>query len=145
MSLGRTELDGDDGAIVAEINVTPLTDIFLVLLIIFMVTSTAMTNQGAKVDLPRADTGSGEASGVVVTATAEGKLDVDGRSLRMDQLGAALTDGFQKGTSRSVVLRGDRALVLEQAVQIMMIAKTAGADKIAIATAPIAGSPRGGR
>jgi biopolymer transport protein ExbD len=136
VSLGRTELDGDDGAIVAEINVTPLTDIFLVLLIIFMVTSTAMTNQGSKVDLPRADTGSGETSGVVVTATAEGKLDVDGRSLSMDQLGAALTAGFQKGTSRSVVLRGDRALVLEQAVQIMTIAKTAGADKISIATAP---------
>ncbi len=138
MSLGRTDLDDDDGAIVAEINVTPLTDIFLVLLIIFMVTSTALTNQGSKVELPRADARSGEATGVVVTATAEGRLEVDGRSLRMEELGDALTTAFQHGTTHSVVLRGDRALVLEQAVQIMTIAKNAGADKIAIATAPAA-------
>ena len=136
MSLGRTEVEGDDASIVAEINVTPLTDIFLVLLIIFMVTSTALTNQGSQVNLPRADAGSGEASGVVVTATAEGRLEVDGRSLRMEELGAALAAAFGHGTSHSVVLRGDRALVLEQAVQIMTIAKGAGADKISIATAP---------
>ncbi len=137
MSLGRTDVaEGDDSAIVAEINVTPLTDIFLVLLIIFMVTSTALTNQGSKVDLPRTDAAAGEASGVVVTATAEGRLEVDGRSLGMNELGDALSAAFQRGGSRSVVLRGDRALVLEQAVQIMTIAKAAGADKIAIATAP---------
>ncbi len=136
MALGRTDVDGGDGAIVAEINVTPLTDIFLVLLIIFMVTSTALTNQGSKVDLPRADAGAGEATGVVVTATADGRLEVDGRSLKIDELAAALTAAFQHGSSRNVILRGDRALVLEQAVQIMTAAKAAGAEKIAIATAP---------
>jgi biopolymer transport protein TolR len=132
----RTDVEGDDAAIVAEINVTPLTDIFLVLLIIFMVTSTALTNQGSKVDLPHADAAAGEATGVVVTATAEGRLEVDGRSLKIDELSGVLSAAFQRGTSRSVVLRGDRALVLEQAVQIMTAAKAAGADKIAIATAP---------
>jgi biopolymer transport protein ExbD len=136
VAIGRTDVEGDDAAIVAEINVTPLTDIFLVLLIIFMVTSTALTNQGSKVDLPRADTGGGEATGVVVTATAEGRLEVDGRSIKMDELGGALTTAFQHGTSRNVILRGDRTLVLEQAVQIMTAAKAAGAEKIAIATAP---------
>ena len=136
MAIGRTDVEGDDAAIVAEINVTPLTDIFLVLLIIFMVTSTALTNQGSKVDLPRADAGAGEATGVVVTATAEGRLEVDGRSIKMDELGSALTTAFQHGTSRNVILRGDRTLVLEQAVQIMTAAKAAGAEKIAIATAP---------
>jgi len=136
VAIGRTDVEGDDAAIVAEINVTPLTDIFLVLLIIFMVTSTALTNQGSKVDLPRADTGAGEATGVVVTATAEGRLEVDGRSIKMDELGGALTTAFQHGTSRNVILRGDRTLVLEQAVQIMTAAKAAGAEKIAIATAP---------
>jgi len=136
VAIGRTDVEGDDAAIVAEINVTPLTDIFLVLLIIFMVTSTALTNQGSKVDLPRADAGAGEATGVVVTATAEGRLEVDGRSIKMDELGGALTTAFQHGTSRNVILRGDRTLVLEQAVQIMTAAKAAGAEKIAIATAP---------
>ena len=140
MSLGRTDAEGDDGAIVAEINVTPLTDIFLVLLIIFMVTSTALTNQGSKVDLPRADAGAGDTTGVIVTATADGKVEIDGHALTMEQLGAALASSLQRSTSKSVVLRGDRTMVLEQAVQIMTIAKTAGADKISIATAP---APRG--
>ncbi len=136
MSLGRTDVEGDDGAIVAEINVTPLTDIFLVLLIIFMVTSTALTNQGSKVDLPRADAGAGETAGVIVTATADGTLELDGHALGMDQLPAALGASLQRSTSKNVILRGDRALVLEQAVQIMTIAKGAGAEKISIATAP---------
>ena len=141
MAFARADVepgDGAEGAIVAEINVTPLTDIFLVLLIIFMVTSTALTNQGSKVDLPRADAGAGEATGVVVTATAEGRLEVDGKPIKIDELGGALTTAFQHGTSRNIILRGDRTLVLEQAVQIMTIAKTAGADKISIATAPAA-------
>jgi len=58
----------EDASIVAEINVTPLTDIFLVLLIIFMVTTTAIVDHGASVNLPRADAGSIGARGVVVTA-----------------------------------------------------------------------------
>jgi biopolymer transport protein ExbD len=139
MSLGNADVGGgDDGAIVAEINVTPLTDIFLVLLIIFMVTSTALTNQGSNVDLPRADAGSGASSGVVVTATADGTVELDGRTLPLAELKDALAAALQRSTSKSVILRGDRALVLEQAVQIMTTAKSAGADKISIATAPLA-------
>ena len=52
-----TQLPGDeesDGAIVAEINITPLTDVFLVLLIIFMVTSSVIANTGKNVKLPEA-------------------------------------------------------------------------------------------
>lgn len=137
MSLGRTDVDGaDDGGIVAEINVTPLTDIFLVLLIIFMVTSTALTNQGSNVDLPRADAGAGEMAGIILTATADGRLELDGRSLRPEELGGALAAALQQSGSKNVVLRGDRGMVLEQAVQIMTTAKKAGAQKISIATAP---------
>ncbi len=137
MSLGRTDADGDDGAIVAEINVTPLTDIFLVLLIIFMVTSTALTSQGSKVDLPRADAGAGESAGVVVTATADGRLELDGKSIGMEQLGGALGEALQRSGSKNMILRGDRSMILEQAVQIMTTAKQAGAEKISIATAPV--------
>ena len=137
MSLGRTDVEnGDDGGIVAEINVTPLTDIFLVLLIIFMVTSTALTNQGSKVDLPRADAGAGESAGVIVTATADGRLELDGKSVKIEELGGALGDALQRSGSKNVILRGDRSLILEQAVQIMTTAKQAGAEKISIATAP---------
>ena len=138
MSLSPVNLDGDnsDQSIVAEINVTPLTDIFLVLLIIFMVTSTALTQQGTKVNLPRAGAGGAEPSGIIVTATADHHIELNGKPVELDGLRAALDAAFQKSPERSVILQGDRNVVLEQAVQIMTIAKEAGAERIAIATAP---------
>ena len=129
-------VDSGEGDIVAEINVTPLTDIFLVLLIIFMVTSTALTQQGTKVNLPRAAAGGAEPSGVIVTATADHRIELNGKPVPIDGLRAALEAAFQKGGERSVILQGDRNVVLEQAVQIMTVAKESGAEKIAIATAP---------
>jgi biopolymer transport protein ExbD len=137
VSLSPVEVEGREGDIVAEINVTPLTDIFLVLLIIFMVTSTALTQQGTKVNLPRAGAGGAEPSGVMITATADRRIELNGKPLALDDLKAALEATFQKGSERNVILQGDRTVVLEQAVQIMTIAKEAGAEKIAIATAPL--------
>jgi biopolymer transport protein ExbD len=139
VSLSLVDLDAaaDDDHIVAEINVTPLTDIFLVLLIIFMVTSTALVQQGTKVNLPRAAAGATEAGGVTITATADRKVEVNGKPVAMDDLRDALSAALQQpGVERNVILQGDRSVVLEQAVQIMTIAKDAGAEKIAIATAP---------
>lgn len=124
-----------DGGIIAEINVTPLTDIFLVLLIIFMVTSSALTQSGSAVELPRAS-GAAQDAGLVVTATADRRVELNGAPLTIDQLETALRAAFQKGAQRNVVLRGDRGILLDRAVQIMTIAKSAGAEKIAIATAP---------
>lgn len=132
-------VDGGEGGgddIVAEINVTPLTDIFLVLLIIFMVTSTAMLQQGTPVNLPRAGGGGAEPSGIIVTATASGKLEVNGKPVERAQLQAALESAIKETGDKRIVLQGDRQVILEDAVQIMTIAKQAGAEKIAIATEP---------
>ncbi len=142
MSPSRADA-GDDEDIVAEINVTPLTDIFLVLLIIFMVTSTALTQQGTKVNLPRAGAGGGEASGVIVTATADQRIEVNGVTVALEALEANLREALQKSSDHSVILQGDKSVVLEQAVRIMTAAKEAGAEKISIATAPLeAAKPR---
>ena len=136
MSLSPVESDGGDGAIVAEINVTPLTDIFLVLLIIFMVTSTALVQQGTKVNLPRAGAGGAEPGGIVVTATADQRIELNGQPVALEALKPALESLLLSTSERNVILQGDRNVVLEQAVEIMTIAKAAGAEKIAIATAP---------
>ena len=63
-SLGSSD---DVSGIVAEINITPLTDIFLVLLIIFMITSSAMIESGGKVNLPKAVATKSESRGTTVT------------------------------------------------------------------------------
>jgi len=68
-----TQIGGseDSSEIVAEINITPLTDIFLVLLIIFMITSSAMIESGGKVNLPKAVATQSESRGTTVTITTE--------------------------------------------------------------------------
>jgi len=128
--------EDDESQVVAEINVTPLTDIFLVLLIIFMVTTTAITEHGSTVNLPRANDGSIGTQGIVVTAAADRPIEVNGSPVTLDALADVLRAQFERGANHNVILRGDRTLELEQAVRIMAVAKTAGADKIAIATAP---------
>ncbi len=140
MSLSPVESDaGED--IVAEINVTPLTDIFLVLLIIFMVTSTALTQQGTKVNLPRAGAAGAEPASIIVTATADHRVELNGTPVSMEALRPALQAALAKAGDKHVILQGDRSVILEDAVQIMTIAKEAGADKIAIATEPRPGKP----
>ena len=129
--------DGEDGdPIVAEINVTPLTDIFLVLLIIFMVTSTAMMQQGSKVSLPSSEKGNAETAGITITATANHTLELNGVTVDRAGLPAALSKALEGREDKAVILRGDRTIILEDAVQLMTIAREAGADKLAIATTP---------
>ena len=78
------EVIGDD--IVAEINITPLTDIFLVLLIIFMVTTSVISSQGKNVDLPSSAVASQTPAGVTVTLTAEDEVAIDGAVVAGDAI-----------------------------------------------------------
>jgi biopolymer transport protein ExbD len=127
---------GHEDEVVAEINVTPLTDIFLVLLIIFMVTSTTLAQTGMNVNLPRSQTAVGEMGGVTVTATADGRLYANDRSTSLADLGGALQAAFAAGRDRVVTIRGDEQVVLQTLVQVMDISRRAGAERIGVATRP---------
>jgi len=128
------EATGDD--IVAEINITPLTDIFLVLLIIFMVTTSVISSQGKNVDLPSSAVASQTPAGVTVTLTAEDEVAIDGAVVAGDAIAPALKAALDKAKDKVVVLRGDRAVVLGRAVSILDMAQEAGATSIALATKP---------
>ena len=132
------EATGDD--IVAEINITPLTDIFLVLLIIFMVTTSVISSQGKEVALPEAAVASQSPQGVTVTVTAEDEIAVDGTVVALEELEPALRAALEGAREKVVVLRGDRAVELGRAVGILDTAQRAGATGIALATQP----PKGG-
>jgi biopolymer transport protein TolR len=136
-----TDDDGDE-PIVAEINVTPLTDIFLVLLIIFMVTSSALMQQGSKVSLPQTAGGDPETAGLTLTATADHTLELNGVAVPRAELGTALAKALEGREDKAVILRGDRTIILEDAVQLMTIAREAGAERLAIATTPAAASSK---
>ncbi|MFM7142284.1 MAG: ExbD/TolR family protein [Alphaproteobacteria bacterium] len=134
MALGRLPEGGDgDEPIVAEINITPLTDIFLVLLIIFMITSSAMVESGPKVNLPQAGVTSTETRGVVVTVDTQQNVYVDGRAVPREQLVEGLREAVAASDVKRVVLQGDRDVVLGEVVNILDQARSAGAEEVAIA------------
>lgn len=128
--------DGEDGeGIIAEINITPLTDVFLVLLIIFMVTSSVIANTGKKVDLPEAvQQSQTPPKAVNVTITEEGTVQVNDQVVKLEQLRAHLEQALASTDNKTVILRGDRKVVLEQAVYVLDQAQLAGAEGFALAT-----------
>ncbi len=135
MAVGRLP-EGDDldgGGIVAEINITPLTDIFLVLLIIFMVTSSAMVESGPSVNLPEAGSTSSDSKGVVVTVDETESLFVDGTPTDRETLRIALQSAIAQSDNKRVVLEGDRTVILADVVYILDEARNAGATEVAIA------------
>jgi biopolymer transport protein ExbD len=128
--------DGEESdAIIAEINITPLTDVFLVLLIIFMVTSSVIANTGKKVDLPEAvQQSQTPPKAVNVTITEEGLVQVNDQAVKIEQLRAHLEKALAATEDKTVILRGDRKVVLEQAVYVLDQAQLAGAEGFALAT-----------
>ncbi len=136
--MGATPLNGEEGegdGIFAEINVTPLTDIFLVLLIIFMVTTTAVHDEGKNIDLPSAEVAEETPpEGVTVEIDELGVLKVNGTTVAEGELSQALEAALALAKDKVVVLKGDQRVLLGQAVNILDLAQKAGAEGIAIAT-----------
>jgi biopolymer transport protein ExbD len=135
-SLRSGEDEGPDAGIVAEINITPLTDVFLVLLIIFMVTTSVIQSQGKNVDLPGAEVSDTTPQGVTVTVLQDGQVLVNDEPTSEAELYASLEAALAGAREKVVILRGDRKVLLGQAVNILDLAQQAGARGIALATRP---------
>lgn len=135
----RSDENDEESSIVAEINITPLTDIFLVLLVIFMVTTTVANQLGVSVNLPAASQKTTEAQpeGVIVTLLPNGVVQVNGKAVQLgDALKKTLSQAFQQTKSRLVILEGDRQAFLGSAIEVMDQCRQAGAQSFAIATQP---------
>ena len=129
-----TDDEGLDDGVIAEINITPLTDVFLVLLIIFMVTTSVAANQSKNVDLPGAEVSDTTPEGVTVTVTMQGEILVNDEPTNEAALYADLEAALSNATDKLVILRGDKRVLLGQAVNILDVAQRAGAKGIALAT-----------
>jgi biopolymer transport protein ExbD len=129
------------GGMFWEINITPLTDIFLVLLIIFMVTASVMIEAATHVQLPQAQNTSPENKGVIVTYTANHELFVNSRDVPERELEPALTEALKRVDAKIVIFQGDRTVLLGDMVKILEVAKAAGADQIAIAAQRAVAAP----
>lgn len=120
--------------VLSEINITPLTDVMLVLLVIFMVTTPLIMVESFKIKLPKAVTADAEVGkGAVVAVSESGLISLNGKTVPMDGLYGALIDEFKKGGDKTVVIKADGRTRHSVVVDVLDKAKLAGAVKLSIA------------
>lgn len=146
---GAEEEDGD-GGVFAEINITPLTDVFLVMLIIFFVAAIVSVEQekekaeqqieqvksGLRVSLP-----SGQAKdvdlaqeSVIVTMDVSGKIDVNGVAADTPEMQRLFQNAFIKKNDSQVIIRADKGVPHGRVIAVVEIARRAGLSQFAFAT-----------
>jgi biopolymer transport protein ExbD len=139
---GGAASNGDDS--ITQINVTPLVDITLVLLIIFMVTTKIVLNQTVPLDLPKAATGSSDVQVVfsIILAT-DGRALVDGKDIPNDDaiLSLARASEEQHPDLRAVI-KADAAVTHGRVIHVLDLLKQAHVSKIAFGVTPVAPTPR---
>jgi biopolymer transport protein ExbD len=135
------EQEEAEGGIFSDINITPLTDIFLVLLIIFMVTTTAIAESGQerggfKVTLPRGGTGDAVAvpRDIAVAVLADGRIVVKGKVVDEGALAAAFRDARERNAATLVLVQADEGASHGHVVAVMESARREGLTRLAIAT-----------
>jgi biopolymer transport protein ExbD len=127
----------DDDDEITGINVTPLVDITLVLLIIFMVTTSIISNaEGLHVAKPEAATGEKlQDSSVLLVCTADGTIQVDGVTLDSDAaILEKLTDKLVEDRNLQGIVQCDESAAVGQMVHLIDLMRDAGVKKYAIAT-----------
>ena len=120
--------------VVADINITPFTDVVLVLLIIFMITTPMLSNNEIKVNLPKAEiTESSNNKNIEITIDKDGFIYVDGKQIHLAYLEDALFKLTSKNKDKAVVIKGDKTVQYNQIIQIIDKAKKTGITKFALA------------
>jgi len=119
----------------SEINVTPMVDVMLVLLVVFMITAPLLT-VGVPVDLPKTKSSVivGEDEPLVVTLNAEGKLFLQDTEVALDKLVARLTAITENRKETRVFVRGDRKIAYGKIMEVMGLINRAGFDRVALIT-----------
>lgn len=133
-----------EGKVMAEINIIPLVDISLVLLIIFMVTTAFVKEAGLNMKLPKAATTEAapeKPRDISIALTPDGKLYLDARPVTVPALRAALRARAAKTTGDRVIVKGDRGVAYGRVVKVIDEVKLAGFNHIALATVPESEAP----
>lgn len=133
---------GDDDGMVQGINVTPLVDITLVLLIIFMVTAKLIVSQSLPLDLPKAANGQDVQMQFGVELHAAGELLVNGNKLANDDAIMPLAkEQLAKTPDLRAVIRADTTVQHGRVIRVLDLLKQAGVAKIAFGVSPVPPQP----
>ena len=135
MSMGG---GGRESGTLSEINVTPLVDVMLVLLIVFMVTA-PMLQTGVDVDLPdaKAQTIPDDSGKLIVTITKDKRAFIGKMQVPFEQLEEMLKANAKLQADREIYLHADTNLIYGDVVKVMAAMKLAGADKLGMITDPL--------
>jgi biopolymer transport protein TolR len=129
-----------NGTLMSEINVVPLVDVVLVLLIIFMITA-PMLQMGVDVDLPKATTEiiPTEEQRIIVSLDKDHQIYIDRYQVELDQLESRLKPILDRRVHREVFFRADRSISYGEVMQVMSRLRGAGVDKLGMVTEPLEG------
>lgn len=137
---------GGKRGIIAEINVTPLVDIMLVLLIIFMLTANLIAKQAIEVELPRASQSTSlNPTTLAITLTRDGSLYLNGKPTTPVALREAVQASVAKDPKTQAIISGDKSVSHGRVVWVLDVVKSLGVASFAIQIDPTAmtapGSP----
>lgn len=135
--------DSGPDDIITQINVVPLVDIILVVLIIFMVTTTLIANQGIEVDLPEAATGEGTAPSTLgLTLRATGELFLNGVATSMEQLPQQLRDQAAADPKVQAIIAADQAVSHGKVIALIDLIRKNGVTRFALNVDPVPADTR---
>jgi biopolymer transport protein ExbD len=125
--------DDDSGRMIVDINVTPLVDITLVLLIIFMVTASLIVNPAIKVDLPKAASGTEQVkTTLALTLTKDGALYLNGERSSDDAVVKYIGGELPKNPELQAIIAADRSVSHGDVVHVIDLVKRTGVHRFAI-------------
>lgn len=130
-------INGDDDEIMSEINMTPLVDVMLVLLIIFIITVPVLTHS-VKIDLPRASNQPNEVQNkpISISVNQQGQIFWDDKLIDANTLAQQFNQIAQQQPQPEVHIRGDRKVEYEYVMQVMAQAQRSGVQKLGFITEP---------
>lgn len=119
--------------VISEINVVPLVDVILVVLIIFMVTAPMIMKPSISVNLPKSASGdSTKPSKLNISIAADGKIQLDGRTVSEEDILNSAKDEFSKNPEVQAIISADKDVQHGKVVSILDIIKSAGVKRFAI-------------
>ena len=117
-----------------HLEIAPLVDIVLLLLVFFMLTSKFIMQPGIKITLPRAKTARPQEEDIIVFISKENEIYLGNKKINIDELKDVLEEKLKTAEKKNVILKADEKINLGLAVKVMDIAREAKAENVVIST-----------
>ena len=137
MTMAMQKSSGGDDGMMADMNITPLVDVMLVLLVIFIITAPLIVPQSIKVTLPNTEAlaQQDQANNAQLQVSADGQISLEGQTMSLTQLGVALRERSTQPNFQLQVLADER-VAYGVVAKVMAVAQSNGANKLSFVTLP---------